>query len=203
MTFKRILFAFVLIVLALFVITNISAADNDTVTNNNTVVGVDDSSNLQFEQSYNPPTVTKGNILEVYLAVKNIGSETYNNLTILYPLPKGLEVLIHPSEYKDNSVWTIDSLYPNETNTLTLVCVPTVSNVTFEFTASVDGGNVSTMDIYCQPSKNPDVGPGNGSGGMVDAIGSVSSNGSLKDAGNPIFLLLFTLIFIPYIRIKY
>lgn len=202
MSSKNIFLVLILIVLTLFLVDSVSASDNDTA--NDDIASYEDSVivNLDFEQSYNPETVNKGDVFEVYLSVKNTGSETYRNLSINYPLPPGLDVLIYPSEYKDNSVWVIDSLYPNETNSLTLICSALISNTTYEFTAGVGNESVGTMDVYCQPEN---VVPDNNSTDTSHCglIKSLNEGHSLKDTANPILLLLFTIIFIPYIRLKY
>ena len=202
MNSKNIFLALVLIVFALFLVSNVSATDNGTVDDKS--ISYEDSvvTNLEFEQSSNPPVVNKGDIFETHLSVKNIGSETYNNLTVYYPLPQGLDVLIYPVEYKDNSMWVIDTLYPNETNVLTLICYALVSNTTYEFTAGVGNESVSTMDVYCMPEI--DIPDNNNTDVYHDGlIQSVSEGYSMKETANPILLLLFTIIFIPFIRLKY
>lgn len=202
MNSKNIFLALILIAFALVIASNVSAADNGTA--NGTIVSHEDSiiTNLDFEQSSEPSVVNKGDIFEAHLSVTNIGSETYHNLTIYYPLPPGLDVLIYPVEYKNDSIWVIDTLYPNETNYLTLICSALVSNTTYEFTASVGNESVGTMDVYCQPEI---VIPVNNSTDVSHdgLIESLSEGNTLKETANPILLLLFTIIFIPFIRLKY
>ena len=80
-----------------------------------------------------------------------------------------------------------------------------VSNTTYEFTASLGNESVTTMDVYC-PGENiiPDDDGGNNTDSSSSGlIKSVTEGKNLKDTANPILLLLFTIIFIPYIRLKY
>ena len=209
MNSKNILFSFLILVLALIIVSAANAIDNETVLDDNTQQDVSKYPDLKFEQSYDPTIVHIEDVFEVYLNVHNTGLNTYHNLTVLYPLPNGLELLVYPPEYTNNSIWAIDTLYPNELSTLTLVCLPKIANTTYEFAASVDGQTVTEMDIYCEDAPIPDVDPdypSDGGGGMVDAVKSMADNPNginLKDTANPIFLLLFTIIFIPYIRLRY
>ncbi|MBR6024428.1 MAG: hypothetical protein IK044_05640 [Methanobrevibacter sp.] len=203
MNSKNIFLALILIVIALALVSNVSAADNGTANDNITQYEDSIVTNLDFEQSSEPSVVNKGDIFEARLSVTNIGSETYHNLTIYYPLPAGLEVLIYPVEYQNDSMWVIDTLYPNETNYLTLICSALISNTTYVFTASVDNETVSTTDVYCQPDIVP---PDNNNTSDISHEGlikSISEGNSLKETANPILLLLFTIIFIPFIRLKY
>ena len=206
MNSKNIFLALALILIALFLIGNVSATDNVTV--NDYLESDDIVTNLEFEQNYNPSTVTKGDVFDVYLNVKNVGPNTYHNLTISYPLPEGLDVLIFPVEYKDNSIWIIDVLYPDTSNRLTLVCSPLISNTTYEFTVGVGNQSVSTMNVYCQP--DPVIPDDNGTdtsnttdNSYTGLIKSIAEGKTLKNTANPILLLLFTIIFIPFIRLKY
>ena len=206
---KNILFALLMIILALMLVSTVNALDNDTVLDDNKPHAISDYPDLVFEQSYDPKVVYKDNVFEVLLSVRNTGQNTYHNVSIFYPLPDGLELMIWPSEY-ENSVWLIDTLYPGELNTLTLVCIPKIANTTYEFQAIVDGETVADMEIYCEeapepePEPVPPFDPDSHGGGAVDIVKSAATNGiSLHDAGNPIFLLLFMIIFIPYIRLKY
>ena len=202
---RNIIFSFLMLILALVLVSSVSALDNDTVLDDNSPQSVSDYPDLVFEQSYDPKVVYKDNVFEIFLSVRNTGQNTYHNISILYPLPDGLELVVWPSEY-DSSVWLIDTLYPGDLNTLTLVCIPKIENTTYEFPAMVDGQTVSDMEIYCEeaPEPEPPVGPDHHGRGAVDVVKSAAANGiDLKDTGNPIFLLLFMIIFIPYIRLKY
>lgn len=202
MNSKKIFLALILVASIMFIIGGVSATGNNT-SNVNIPLNEDIIlSDLEFEQSYDPYTIYKDDVFEVCLSVKNIGSVTFHNLTIYYPLPQGLDILLYPVEYQNNSVWVIDTLYLNETNYLTLVCSALVSNTTYEFTASVGNESVSTLDVYCQPDNIiPDD---NGTDpSYYGLIKSVSEGNSLKDTANPVLLLLFAIIFIPYIRWKY
>lgn len=204
MNFKNIFLVVIITVLALFLISNVNAVDNNTADNDIELYEDAVSTDLEFEQTSDSQVVNKGDIFETHLSVKNVGSKTYNNLTINYPLPAGLELIISPVEYQ-NDLWVIDTLYPNETNYLTLVCVALVSNTTYEFTASLGNESVTTMDVYC-PGENiiPDDDGGNNTDSSSSGlIKSVTEGKNLKDTANPILLLLFTIIFIPYIRLKY
>ena len=205
MNSKNILLALIITAFALFLlVSSVSAVDNGTVNDNNVFYGDNAVEDLEFEQTYEPEIIHKDDIFESHLAVKNVGSKTYHNLTINYPLPEGLEVLICPVEYQNSSVWVIDTLYPNETNSLTLVCSALVANTTYEFSASVGNESVTTMDVYCQPEETivPDD-YNNTHSSSSGLIKSVTEGKSLEETANPIFLLLFTIIFIPYIRLKY
>ena len=205
MNSKNILFSFLIVILTFLIVSTVNAIDNETVLGDNTQQGVSDYPDLKFEQSYTPRNVYTDNIFDVFLSVKNTGLNTYRNVSILYPLPNGLELLVYPPEYLNNSIWTIDSLYPGEISTLTLICIPKIANTTYEFAASIDGQTVTEMDVYCEDAPIPDIDPDYpGGGGMVDAVKSIGDNGiDLKDTANPIFLLLFMIFFIPYIRLRY
>ena len=203
MNSKNIFLALAITVFALFLIDNVSAVDNGTVNDNIVSYGDSTVTDLEFEQSHDPQIVNKDDIFEAHLSVKNVGPKTLNNLTINYPLPPGLEVIISPVEYQNNSVWVIDTLYPNETNYLTLVCVALVSNTTYEFTASVGNESATTMDVYCQPENSIPDDNNTGDASSSGLIKSVTEGKTLKDTANPILLLLFTIIFIPYIRLRY
>lgn len=198
---KKILLALILVASLMFIIDGVSATGNDTSNDNITLDEDSILSNLEFEQSYSPYTIYEDDIFEVCLSVKNIGLVTFHNLTIYYPLPQGLDILLYPVEYQNNSVWVIDTLYPNETNYLTLVCSALVSNTTYEFIASIGNETVSTLDVYCQPDILPDDNGTNPS--HESLIKSVSESKSLKNTANPVLLLLFAILFIPYIRWKY
>lgn len=203
MNSKKIFLALALIAISLFLIGSVSATDNDTVNDDSSSYDDNIVTNLEFEQSYDPYTVNKDDTFEVYLNVKNVGPETYHNLTIYYPTPEGLNVLIYPSEYRDYSVWVIDTLYPNETNCLTLICTALIPNTTYEFTASVGNQTVTAIDVYCQP--DPIVPDDNCTTDTSHEglIKSVAEAKTLAKTANPILLMLFTIIFIPFIRLKY
>lgn len=211
MNSKIILLSLFISVFALFVISSVCAIDNETILQDNSSQVDEINSDLEFNQDYSQNIVQKNEIFEVYLSVKNNGLDTFHNLSIYYPLPEGLKLLIFPKEY-DGQSWFIDTLYPSETTTLTLICEPLIANTTYDFVVSYGGTEISEMNIYCEPSKDSDIIPDNpipdnpipDDYGMINALKSVNSdNTELKDTANPIFLLLFTLIFIPYIRIKY
>lgn len=203
MNYKSIFGILLLITLTLFLVSSINAADNETVILDN---NANEDYNLEFNQSYDPSVVHKGDIFEVYLHVRNVGQDTYHNLSILYPLPQGLNLLIFPVEY-DNSTWFIDTLYPGEDDMLTLVCVPTIAGKVYEFNAGIGSQTLlnSTMDIYVEgentnSSNNTDI----FDGGAIKALNSINNSDlSLKETANPILVLLFAIIFIPFIRIKY
>ena len=90
---------------------------------------------------------------------------------------------------------------------LTLVCVPTIANKVYEFNAGIGSQTLlnSTMDIYVEgentnSSNNTDI----FDGGAIKALDSINNSDlSLKETANPILVLLFAIIFIPFIRIKY
>ena len=203
MNSKGIFGLLILIILTFFLVSSINAADNKTIVSDN---NANENYNLQFNQSYEPSVVHKDDVVEVYLHVKNVGQDTYHNLSILYPLPQGLNLLIFPVEY-DNSTWFIDTLYPGEDDLLTLVCVPTIAGKTYEFTAGVGSQTImnSTMDMYVEgENTNSSNGTDIFDGGVIKAVGSVNNSDlSLKQTANPILVLLFAIIFIPFIRIKY
>ena len=195
---KKILLSILIIGFALVLVCNVSAADNESISDNNLIQEDSVYQDIELEQRYGPTTIIhKDEIFNVFLTVRNTGNNTYNNLLINYPLPKGLEVLIYPVEY-DGTVWTIDTLYPGESNTLTLVCRPLISGTTYEFQASLDGINTSEMDVYCEgsiPTNNTD-----NNGQTLDAINNEIS--ILKNTANPIYLLFFALFLIPYFRLR-
>ena len=205
---KNIIFSFLMIILALLLVSTASASDNDTVLDANSPQVLSEYPDLVFEQSYDPKIVYKDSLFEVFLSVRNTGQNSYQNVSIYYPFPDGLELVIWPSEYND-PIWFIDTIYPGERNTLTLVCIPKIANTTYDFPAIVDGQTVTDVKIYCEDVPEPEPGPEphvdpSHHGGAIDVVKSVGENGiSLKDAGNPIFLLLFMIIFVPYIRLKY
>ena len=201
MASKNILFFCLIIVFALLLVSTASAIDNDTVLGDNNPQSISDYSDLKFNQSYTPTTVYKQEIFEVFLSVENTGSRTYHNLSILYPLPNGVELMMYPSEYENNSVWIIDSLYPGERNTLTLVCIPTIANTTYEFEANVGGQTVTDLGVFCEPQEESGA-DSHYDDGVVNYLDNINKT-NLKEAANPIFLLLFTRIFIPFIRLKY
>lgn len=191
-----------LIILTLFLVSNINAADNETIISDN---NANENYNIEFNQSYEPSVVHKGDIVDVYLHVKNVGQDTYHNLSIVYPLPQGLNLLIFPSEY-DNRTWFIDTLYPGEDDLLTLVCIPTVADKTYEFTVGIDSQTLinSTMDLYVEGETNSSNNTDIFDGGAIKAVDAINNSDlSLKETANPIFVLLFAIIFIPFIRIKY
>jgi hypothetical protein len=198
MNFKKFLLSILLITFALLLISNVCAADNESVLENNILQGDSAYPDLEFEQKYGPSTtIHEDDVFNAYLNVKNTGNKLYKNLTIYYPLPKDLELIIYPIEY-DGSYWTIDTLNPGESNTLVLVCSPLVPNTTYEFIAAFNGQEVTKMDVYCEPAANPDNNTDH-----HEVMGIIPDETSvLKNTANPIFLLLFALIFIPYIRLK-
>lgn len=199
---KLIILSLFVLIFALFIVSNVSAIDNETIIGDNSTQSGEITSDLEFEQSFDHKTVKKSEIFEVYLTVKNNGLEAYHNLSIFYPLPKGLNLLIYPNEYNNQS-WFIDSLYPSESSTLTLVCQSLIDNTSYDFVASYGGTKVSEAKIFCEPENHSNNTPDNNQG-IVDVLKSVNSGDiELKNTANPIFLLLFTLIFIPYIRFKY
>ena len=73
------------------------------------------------------------------------------------------------------------------------------------FKVSADGISKITMDIYVEgentnSSNNTDI----FDGGAIKALDSINNSDlSLKETANPILVLLFAIIFIPFIRIKY
>ncbi|MBQ9025353.1 MAG: DUF11 domain-containing protein [Methanobrevibacter sp.] len=145
MNSKTLLLSFVYILFILSIISGVCAIDNSTALDDNNMES--DASNLEFDQNYTPSTLNKDQVFEVFLNVKNTGSDTLHNLTILYRMPEHLDLIIWPDEYINNSTWYVDTLYPSENKTLTLVCVPTLSNHTYKFT--VDQGN--EMDVHTNP----------------------------------------------------
>ena len=148
MNSRFILLSFALIFSTLFLIGGVSAKDNVTILSDNNLDN--DVLNLELNQNYTPDSINKGQLFDLYLSVKNKGSDPYHNLTILYNLPKGLELVLWPDEYSNNSTWNIDTLYPGETNTLTLVCLPMYSNYTYELTASIEP-ELDTMEVQTNP----------------------------------------------------
>ena len=74
----------------------------------------------------------------------------YSNLSFNYDLPQGLTPIIWPSEY-DKGVWTLDSLLPGESDTMTIVCMPTISNTTVTSKLSYGDETLSTLDIKINP----------------------------------------------------
>lgn len=148
MNSKFILISLTLIFFTLFLIGGVSAKDNATMLSDNNLDN--DVLNLELNQNYTPDSINKGQLFDLYLSVKNTGSDPYHNLTILYNLPKGLELVLWPEEYYNKLAWNIDTLYPGETNTLTLVCLPMYSNYTYEFTASIEP-KLDTMEVQTNP----------------------------------------------------
>ncbi|WP_407381006.1 hypothetical protein [Methanobrevibacter sp.] len=171
---KFLLLSFVLILSGLSIIGGVFAVDNGTAFGDSNMYS--DVSNLEFSQNYTPDSINKGQIFEIFLSVKNTGDDPYRNLTVLYRLPEGLDLLIWPDEYSDNSIWTIDTLYPNETSSLTLVCVPKYSNYTYTFTATDPG--YDTIDVHTNPLADLAVGVDYIVGdGVVKWVVNVINNG--------------------------
>ena len=77
MNSKGIFGLLILIILTLFLVSSINAADNKTIVSDN---NANENYNLQFNQSYEPSVVHKDDVVEVYLNVKNVGQDTYHNL---------------------------------------------------------------------------------------------------------------------------
>ncbi|MBR0271001.1 MAG: DUF11 domain-containing protein [Methanobrevibacter sp.] len=152
MNSKVLLLSFVFILFGLSVMGGVCAIDNSTTLGDNNIQP--DTSNLEFTQNYTPTNINKNQVFEVLLNVKNTCPDTLHNLTILYKLPDQLNLIIWPDEYINNSIWSIDTLYPNEDKTLTLVCIPTASNHTYEFTT--DTG--LEMDVHTNPLADLAVG---------------------------------------------
>lgn len=204
MSSRNIIFSLFILILVLFLVSTANALDNETVLDDNTQQDVSNYPDIKFKQSYDPTNVYTNEVFEVYLSVENTGLNTYRNVTIFYPLPNGVELLVYPPEYLNNSIWTIDTLYPNEISILTLVCLPKIANTTYEFMASVDGQTVSDIYVHCEDAPPVPDDPSPNPGGMIDSLKSIGDNGiGLKETANPIFLLLFMIIFIPYIRLRY
>lgn len=130
----------------------VSASDND---NADIIANGEDSSvnpgDLDIQHNYNPTTVVEGEYFYLYVNVTNKGQTDYHDLTLYYNVPEGLDLLICPSEYV-NGAWTIDSLHPGQTQSLTLVCVPLVSNVTLNSSVSVGNQTLGDVTIKIDPS---------------------------------------------------
>ena len=73
MNSKNILFSFLILVLALVIVSAANAIDNETVLDDNTQQGVSKYPDLKFEQSYDPTIVHTEDVFEVYLKVHNTG----------------------------------------------------------------------------------------------------------------------------------
>lgn len=195
MKFKRVLFALI-IVFSIFALTNaVSADENDTAIVNDTLDDIS-TPDVDISQSYEPSIVSKDDIVDVYVDVKNNGNESINNLTIFYNIPKEFDLLIYPAEYA-NGMFVIDGIQPGEIIRYTFICKALISNVTAIFEASLDGSSIIPLDIFVQPEG------GNNESNQSDINGSTTSqivnNAAigLNPAGNPFALLIFGLLLIP------
>ena len=125
-----------------------SNADDIVANDADSSVNPDD---LDIQHNYNPDKVIKGQYFTLFVNVTNNGQVDYSNLSLFYNVPEGLEMIIWPSEYV-NGKWTIDSLHPGESDTLSIVCMPTVSNVTLTPSLSDGVQTLSTLNVTIDPS---------------------------------------------------
>ena len=193
MKVKYVLFALIM-VFSIFALTNaVSASENDTGFVNDTSEDIS-TPDVDISQSYEPSTVSKGDVVDVYVDVKNNGNNAIQNLTIFYKIPKEFDLLIYPSEY-ENGMFIIDSIAPGQILRYTFICRALVSNVTAIFEASMDGSSIIPLDIFVQPES------GNNNSNQTDINGSgqIVNNApiNLNPAGNPFALLLLGLFLIP------
>ncbi|WP_407414632.1 hypothetical protein [Methanobrevibacter sp.] len=194
MKVKYVLFALIA-VFFIFALTNVvSASDNDTIFVNDTSEDIS-TPDVDISQSYEPSTVSKGDMVNVYVDVKNNGNEAIHNLTIFYKIPKEFNLLIFPAEYNDGK-FIIDNIVPGEILRYTFICQALVSNVTAIFEASLDGSSFIPLNIYVQPENV------NNESNQSDINGSTSQivNNApigLNSAGNPFALLILGLLLIP------
>lgn len=149
---RKIVTTLCLFLLSLILIGCVSAADNVT---DEVIAAGDDGSvediSLEVFQNYTPSEVHMGEYITICVGITNVGITEYTNLPILYRMPEGLDTIIWPSEY-DRETWLIDSLHPGETDTLTLICQPLVSNTTLTTNVYINGKWMDSMDIYIAPS---------------------------------------------------
>lgn len=213
MNLKHLLFALFIVFFVFAAVNVASAVDNDTnivddnqydvstpeidADQSNSEVSQSDigttQSDIDISQSYEPSTVYKGDIINVYLYVRNNGNSTIDNLIIFYNVPQEFEILICPAEY-DNGKVIIDSLNPGELIKYTFICKALVANITAIFEASLNGSSFIPLDVYVQPD-NDNQSNQSGINGGVNKINTNSVN--LQPAGNPLALLLLGLLSIP------
>jgi hypothetical protein len=142
------LFTLAVILGLLFLISSVSAEDNVSDSNELLLgdIGVND---IEVSQNCSDYIVfDKDFVLSIDLT--NVGESTLNNLSVLYKLPEGIELIISSGDY-DNGVWSINSIEPKKTATLSFVAKPHVSNTELTSNVFFDDEIVSTMDFYVHP----------------------------------------------------
>ncbi len=214
MNLKHLLFTLFIVFLVFAAVNVASAVDNDTnivddnqydvstpeidVSQSNSEVtqsSMDTTqSDIDISQSYEPSTVYKGDIINVYLYVRNNGNSTIDDLIIYYNVPKEFEYLICPAEY-DNGKVIIDSLNPGELIKYTFICKALVANITAIFEISLDGSSFIPLNVFVQPDNDNNQSNQSDINDDVNKINSDSVN--LQPAGNPLVLLLLGLLSIP------
>ncbi len=193
MKFKYVFFALI-VVFSIFALANaVSADENETVIANYTQEDVS-TPDIDISQSYEPSTVSKDDVVNVYVDVINNGNETINDLTIFYKIPKEFNLLLYPSEYDDGK-FVIDSLYPGQLLRYTFICQALVSNVDAIFEASLDGSSIIPLVITVQPEGSTNESNQSDVNGFSHVVNNAPTE--LSPAGNPFALLILGLFLLP------
>ena len=216
MNLKHLLFTLFIVFFVFAVVNTATAVDNGTdivndAPNDVSIPGVDVNqpnndisqstidtcqSDIELSESYEPSIVYKGDLVNVYLTVKNNGNSTIHDLIIYYKMPKEFDFLIYPSEFENGS-FIIDSLYPGELIKYTFICKALVSNVTAIFGASLDGSSFIPLDIFVQSDNDNNQ---SNQSGINDGGNKINTgHANLQPTGNPLTLLLLGLLSIPFI----